>query len=575
MKNQLSRRGLLGALTATTAVACSPQPSEKFTADNLPSSGVFSHGIASGDPTTDAVILWTRIEPDDPVGGPVELTWEMDQDSGFGNLSTSGTVTASRATNWTAKVDATGLEPGTSYYYRFKMGDQVSPIGQTKTIPEGSLDQVRFAVVSCSNWQHGLFNVYDHIARQDHFDAVLHLGDYFYEYGEEVATADMREIGRLHKPPHEIISLKDYRTRHAQYRSDANLQALTAKMPLISIWDDHETCNDSWSTGAQNHQPGEGDWETRKQAALRAYYEWMPIREPKRGRTRETIFRKYEWGDLLTLVTLETRLLARGKPIIIDDYFDTFNSQEAVDEFKDKIVNDPNRDMLGEAQTDFIAATLKDSKAAGKPWRVLANQVIMGRLITPDMNLYVDEDAIQSIEKQWDGIRQFVETSQYGLPLYLDSWDGYPVAREKFFTRLRSEGIEDIIVLTGDAHEYWVNDLTTDAGDKIGIELVTSSVSSETLGGIMGETVRDYALLMTQSNPDARYYNAEFNGYIDLHLTRTTGTARFVAVSDVLSESYEAFDTASFTLHPSKNTVKATNPKGLNIKQRALFSGLG
>ena len=572
----MTRRGVLGVLTATTAAACSSTKSETLKSNAAGPKGTFAHGIASGDPTADAVMLWTRVTPEKPEGGPLEITWEMAQDPDFTTLAKSGTVTATAVSNWTAKVDATGLQTETWYYYRFRLRNIVSPVGKTRTLPEGKVDSLRFAVVSCANWQHGLFNVYDHISKQDHFDALLHLGDYYYEYGADgygdTAAGDM---GRLHEPLHEIISLDDYRTRHAQYRSDANLQSATANMPLICIWDDHETSNDSWATGAENHQADEGNWETRKAAAMRAYYEWMPIRDPRPGRTREDIFRSYEWGDLLTLVSLETRLVARGEPIIIDSHLESFTSQQAVDDFSEKLINDPKRDMLGPVQTEFVTKTLKDSKVAGKPWRVLANQVIMGRLITPDMNPHVDEQAIQQIEQQWTAVRAFVETSKYGLPVYLDSWDGYPVAREKFFMRLKSEGIEDVLVLTGDAHEYWVNDLTTDGGDKIGMELVTTSVSSETLGKYMGNTVKDYALLMTQVNQDVRYYNAEFNGYIDLQFTHKKALARFVAVNSVLSETYESFETARFTIRPSKNTLKATSPQGLNLKQRLLFSGFG
>jgi len=576
MANQITRRGILGALAVSTAAACSAPKPESFQSNAKGQKGSFAHGIASGDPALDAVILWTRVTPDNPEAGQIELIWEIDQDSDFKTLANSSTVTANAATNWTAKVDATGLDPDTWYYYRFRLGDTVSPTGKTRTLPQGQVDELSFAVVSCANWQHGLFNVYDHIARQDHFDALLHLGDYFYEYSaDSYGDTPAGKMGRLHEPPHEIVSLDDYRTRHAQYRTDANLQAATANMPLICIWDDHETSNDSWATGAENHQENEGDWGARKANAMRAYYEWMPIREPRPGRAREDIFRSYEWGDLLTLVSLETRLVARGEPIIADDYFDRFTSQEAVDTFLMDVVADPERDMLGPVQTDFVAKALQRSKAAGKPWRVLANQVIMGRLNTPDMTPYVTEDVLQNIEKDWAGVRPFIEKSKYGLPVYLDSWDGYPVARENFFTRLESEGINDVLVLTGDAHEYWVNDLTTNAGDKIGMELVTTSVSSETLAKYMGSTVRDYALLMTQANEDVRYYNAEFNGYIDLQFTRKKAQARFVAVNSVLSDNYDSFETARFTIRPSKNTIKATSPKGLNFKQRMLFSRFG
>ena len=577
MKNALTRRGLLGAFTATTAAACTPkQVSEVFDASSAAVTGVFAHGIASGDPTSDAVILWTRVTPDNPNDGPVDVVWEMDKDSDFGSLAASGTFTTNAARDWTVKVDAGDLDSGASYYYRFRVGDNVSPVGKTKTLPEGSVNSARFAVVSCSNWQHGYFNAYDHIARQDHFDAFIHLGDYYYEYAAtDYLDENGVKTGRLHEPRHEIVSLDDYRLRHAQYRTDNGLQGVTAKMPLIAIWDDHESSNDSWQGGAENHQAGEGEWDARKQAALRAYYEWMPIREPKAGRVRSDIFRSYDWGDLLTLVTVETRLTARAEPIIIDDYFPSIKAANSAEAFKSDVLYAEGREMFGPVQQDFILDTLKTSKAEGKAWRVLANQVIMGRLLTPDMSPYVTEEAMVNIEKDWSGVRDFVGLSKFNLPVYPDSWDGYPVARENFYAELIKADIHDLVVLTGDAHEFWVNDLTSEAGEKVGIECVTTSVSSKTMTAYLGGATEDYSLLLTQSNADAKYYNALHNGYIDLTLTPRSGKVRMMAVDTVLSQNYSAFEAASFTLRPYKGSVRARNPKGLNLKQRALFSGLG
>ena len=576
MMSSLTRRGILGALTASTAVACAPKAPESFSASTQLATGLFSHGIASGDPLSAAVILWTRITPDNPMNSPIEVIWEMDKEADFASLAASGTVTTSAAKDWTVKVDAKGLEAGESYYYRFRIGDIVSPIGQTKTLPEGSLDKARFAVVSCANWQHGFFNAYDHIARQDHFDAFIHLGDYYYEYAaDDYLDAAASGTGRLHEPRHEIIKLDDYRMRHAQYRTDAGLQGITAKMPMIAIWDDHESSNDSWTGGAENHEDGEGDWNKRRQAALRAYYEWMPIREPRPGRVRSDIFRSYDYGDLLTLLTVETRLTARSKPIIVEDHFKDIKAKGSADEFQRDILRDPTREMFGPTQSDFIIETLKTSKANGKAWRLMANQVIMGRLLTPDLSPYVTEEAMLNIEKEWAGIRDFVGLSEYNLPVYPDSWDGYPIARENFYARLIKEDIHDLLVVTGDAHEFWVNDLTSEAGEKVGLELVTTSVSSKTLTAYLGGATAEYNLLLTQSNPDALYYNALHNGYIDLTLGRTKGHVKMVGINTVIETDYDAFTVAEFTLRKSGDTVKATSPKGLNLKQRALFSGLG
>jgi len=576
MVSHLTRRGILGALTASTAVACVPKSPESFTAKTRVVSGLFAHGIASGDPLSDAVILWTRLTPDNPMGGPVEVIWEMDKASDFATLSASGKFMTNAARDWTVKIDAKGLEAGGVYYFRFRVGDVVSPIGQTKTLPQGSLDKARFAVVSCANWQHGYFNTYDHIARQDHFDAFIHLGDYYYEYAaDDYLDEAASETGRLHEPRHEIITLEDYRIRHAQYRTDAGLQGITAKMPMIAIWDDHESSNDSWKGGAENHEADEGDWNDRREAALRAYYEWMPIREPRPGRLRSDIFRSYDYGDLLTLLTVETRLTARAEPIIIEDHFVDIKAKGSADDFQRDVLRDPTREMFGSVQSDFIIDTLKTSKTEGKAWRLMANQVIMGRLLTPDLSPYVTEEAMVNIEKEWAGIRDFVGLSAYNLPVYPDSWDGYPVARENFYARLIREGINDLLVITGDAHEFWVNDLTSEAGGKVGLELVTTSVSSKTLTAYLGGATAEYNLLLTQSNPDARYYNALHNGYIDLTLGRTKGHVKMIGISTVIDTNYEAFTVAEFTLRKSGETIKAASPRGLDIKQRALFSGLG
>ncbi len=576
MRQYFTRRGVLGVGAASGLAACTAPTPDMFTADSDAATGVFAHGVASGDPLARSVILWTRVTPSAPTAGQIDVTWQIAQGPDFINPAATGTFTTNAARNWTVKIDAPDLNPGTSYYYRFQTDIYTSPIGRTQTLPEGDAARARFAIVSCSNWQHGYFNAYDHIARQDHFDALIHLGDYFYEYGaDSVLGTSAADIGRLHEPRHEILTLDDYRTRHAQYRSDPSLQAVTAKMPMIAIWDDHETSNDSWMGGAENHQPDEGDWETRKEAALRAYYEWMPVRDPAPGRPRESLFRAFEWGDLLTLTALETRLLARSKPLIIDDYFDMLREEGGPEKFRTEILNDPKRDMLGEAQLDFVTDTLAASKRAGKPWRVVANQIVMGKVSTPDMTPHVNEAALASIETVWDGVREFVELSKYNLPVYPDSWDGYPAAREKLYARLKAADVTDMFVITGDAHEFWSNDLVDKDGDKMGIEIGTTSVSSETLAAYMRENVTPYALLMTQANSNVRYYNAEHNGYADIDFRRDRASVKLIVIDNVASQDYGAFDAATFTIRPTRTSLKFTNPKGLSLQQRALFSGLG
>ena len=582
MPNKITRRGLLSTATlagvSTALTSCDTAKTDGLlSASSSRASGTFAHGIASGDPRADSVILWTRITPTDANGGPVKLLWEVSPTEDFSTAEFSGTVMASAATNWTAKVEAKELKAGAAYYYRFLLGEDSSPIGQTRTLPEDDVSSVRFTVVSCANWQHGFFNTYDHIARQDNLDAVIHLGDYFYEYGAAgYENTEMGKQGRLHQPRHEIISLEDYRIRHAQYRTDPSLQAMSAKFPMITIWDDHESSNDSWRAGAENHDPtAEGPWEDRKRAAMRAYYEWMPIRDAEEGNSRESLFRNLDFGDLLSLVTVETRLTARAEPLVIETYIDDITAEGSAEKFKQDVLGDPSREMYGKVQEDFIIDSLKASKEDGKIWRVIANQVIMGRLLTPDLEPYVDETAVAAIEKDWPGVRDMVKLSKYNFPVYPDSWDGYPAARNRFYDRLIENGVQDIFVLTGDAHEFWMNDLTTEANEKVGIEVVATAVSSETLVKYMGGGTADYALLLTQANEDARYYNPLHNGYVDITFGRSSAEVKMIAISDTQSRDYSAAVIAGFTVKPNKGKLSLSNPRGLNLKQRALFSRLG
>jgi len=575
-----TRRGALSLLgLGSAAAACAPTVERTLSGD-VSASGTFDHGVASGDPMATSVILWTRVTPNE--SGIVPVIWEIDIDPGFSD-PISGEVEARAAKDFTVKVEATGLQAGTVYHYRFKTEDDVSVTAQTKTLPDGSPEQVRFAVVSCANYEHGFFNVYDLIAQKqksaggERYDAMLHLGDYYYEYGADVYDAPDKPEGRVHEPAHEIITLDDYRTRHAQYRRDPNLQAATALMPMIAIWDDHETANDSWRGGAQNHDESEGDWETRKQAALRAYYEWMPVREPVPGRAREAFYRSFQFGDLLTLVGVETRLTARAEPLIIEEYVDEIVAD--ADGFKQKYLNDPTREMLGKEQQDYIVDTFAQSKADGTRWRMMANQVILGRLLTPDFTPYVTEEATTAIEKDWPGIHDFLTLSKYNLPFYPDSWDGYPFARERFFEALDEAGVNDVLVVTGDAHEFWANRLTRDDGIHMGAEFVTSSVTSKTLTAYLGDATAEHNLLLTRENDDARYYNALHNGYVEVEIGRKSGKITMYAVDSVNTRDYGSFRAASFSVKPrrkdGKETLRIGRPRGLGLAQRALFAGLG
>lgn len=579
-EKRVTRRQAMAVLLGTTAIVAGgfafktfrTPPVHTFQADETVAQAPFSYGIASGDPLQERVIIWTRLDPDVVSGGQAEVDWEVVNTDHTATII-RGTFQTNETRDWTVKVDVNGLIPGQRYFYRFSYNGETSQTGHMQTLPVGKVDQARFAIVSCANWQFGYFNVYDHIAQAGHFDALIHLGDYIYEYGQtEVSGKPKDGAVRLHDPDHELVTLQDYRTRMAQYRRDPSLQRVTAAIPLIAVWDDHEVANDSYVEGAENHQQNEGSWLVRRDAALQAYFEWLPVREPAGNRERTYQFRAFEWGDLATFAIAETRLVGRQAPLVIDDHYELLYSEGGAAQFNE-MLNDPGRDMLGQEQQDFIAQTFGESKRLGKPWRILANQVVMGRVMTPDLNPHVTQEALDNIRPQWGGIDDFVKLSGFRLPFKTDMWDGYPAARQRLYDAFHEVDVNDILVITGDAHEFWLNDLTDDRGKKMGVEVGTTSVTAGTLKGFLGDATERYALLMTRENDDVRYYNPLYNGYVDLTLKPNHAEVQLMAVDTIRSYAYGAFAAARFNIRPDDGSIKATRPIGLTIEQYALFRG--
>lgn len=569
----LTRRGALSTGLFGALASCAPQPRLQHYSGK-PAKGAaeaFRHGVASGDPAADSVVLWTRIAPA-PDNTALSVDFEVAEDADFAKIIARGAAATGPERDYTVKALATGLSPGRHYFYRFRSGEAVSPVGRTKTLPIGAYEAARFAVVSCSNYPFGYFNVYDLIARQEGLDAVLHLGDYIYEYGPEgYGGAVGAKLGRPHAPAREIVTLADYRTRHAQYKADPATQAMHAAHPMIAIWDDHEIADNSWAGGAENHQPEtEGPWEARKRAGLQAYYEWMPVREPTAA--PEDLFRSFSYGDLLTIIGLETRLMARVKQLEYSDIVPKLTSPEAIADFRKNVLGAPDRDLMGPAQLAFVRDAITKSKAAGQKWRVVANQVVMANVIAPDLRPHVTEKDIAELEKQWDQARAFVQFSALGLPANLDSWDGYPAAREKLYATAKEEG-SGLLVLSGDSHTWWANDLIAADGAHVGVELGVTSVTSpspfrkEFLGGKGAE----YALLTNKDNKSVRYLSGEHHGYVDLVVTRDKAEARYVAVDTIDSADYDAFDKAKFTIGREGDTPHFSGADGLSLRERVLF----
>jgi alkaline phosphatase D len=553
MKNiKMTRRGaLLGAAGAGLAVgACSgPRRYEPPAMD-----GHFRHGVASGDPDPSSVVLWTALSDD---GGGYRGV-EVARDEAFADIvfetgDDIQYVMPQSLGTW--KYIATGLEPGQTYFYRFRFNDTYSPVGITRTLPEGAVDAYTIGVLSCANYPTGFFNVYREAADNGDLDLVVHLGDYFYEYAMgEYATGDAEALNRVPEPLHETVSREDYIARHAQYRTDPDLQALHAAAPWIMSWDDHETANNAYSSGAENHNEGEGDWDARRSAALRVWYDWTPTREPEVLEDRRAVF---EIGDLATFILLESRLSARSVEITRSSFPlsagadpEDPETQAALTAWRDEI-GDPAREMLGSAQVDDIHAACAASVTAGKPWRILGNQVMMSRVTLPDFTQTLPGWLRWYATRDNAGVRNYIDSTRFDLPLNLDMWDGFPAERERLYAGLRAADA-DIITLTGDVHSFWTNDMADAHGTRIGTELVTSSVTSPSPFALFAAPGVDYAEMLTARNDEVTYTNVIDHGYVRLTLTHEAANAEYIKVSTISSPDYHASLDSEWRVTPAR-----------------------
>lgn len=427
----------------------------------------FTHGVASGEPGQASMLLWTRYR-----GGAdqTELAWEIAEDTDFGRIVGEGTTLASEPAGHCAKAMAEGLQPATWYYYRFRApnGD-VSPTGRTRTLPAEGTTPFGLAFMSCSNLPFGYFNAYAHAAKRDDIHLVAHLGDYIYEYpNREYPARGQGVAGRTLEPDHEILSLADYHARYAVYRADRDLQLLHQRFPTVTIWDDHEIANDAWKDGAENHQPEtEGDWEARKAAAMAAYHHWLPMSDEP--------FKAYEIGDLATLFRLDTRLLGRDEQIDLRAIMAQAGSFEAaLDLLRNDVWIDPERQLLGARQERWLLDGLKRSVSGGKPWQVLAQQVVMGSTYTPAATTeWIDPNAGPGIMQR---VQAALGLASAGIPNNLDAWGGYPAARSRLL-RGAQDAAANLVVLAGDSHNGWAFNLAEGerpAGVEFGVQSVTS-----------------------------------------------------------------------------------------------------
>ena len=418
----------------------------------------FYHGVASGDPLSDRVIIWTRITPVD-FGSALTVSYQVATDNQFNNVIASGNFTTDSTKDFTVKIDVTGLNPNTFYYYEFEHNGAYSLVGRTKTLPIGAVDNMRLAVVSCASLESGYFNAYEAIANRNDVDAVLMLGDYIYEY-ESQGFSPNANVDRTWTPTVEITQLNDYRLRYNSYRLDYALRKLHQNFPRICIWDDHETANDSYPGGADNHQVNEGPWAQRMSAGKRAYFEWIPIRPKAQG--NQEIFRTFELGDLAKIIMLDTRLEGRDQQVASND----------------PVINDTTRSILGPSQFNWFKNELSTTT---QPWKIIGNQVMIGAV------------------------------EIFGTPVNTDSWDGYPAERQKLFDHLSSNNIDNMVVLTGDIHTSWAVNLTN-GNAQVGVEMVTPSVTSP------GLPINLESLIILQ-NPNIKYVELTKRGFILVDIT--------------------------------------------------------
>ena len=534
----LDRRQTLALITGSTLAACAAPQTEAAVPHAL--SPAFAHGVASGDPRTTSVVLWTRVTTDVPEQA---VTWQLARNAAFSDMVRSGEVVASAEADHTVKVIPEGLESGAPYYYRFIMNGETSPTGRTRTLPVGGLDRLGVALISCSNYPFGHFNAYDAIAKDADVDFVLHTGDYIYEYGADAwGHEEGAGLGRTHAPANEIVTLADYRTRHAQYKTDAGSRAMHGAHPFIASWDDHESANNPWIDGAQNHQPEtEGDWDARRAASLRAYYEWMPIREPEPGFSRAEFWRTYSFGNLATLVTLETRHTGRDEQVDYAAYAETITSPETRDAFMSDVIGAPNRRMLSDRMEAALADGLSASVAAGQPWRLIGNPSPIARMLVPDVAAYgIDPAKAPKGEAPGEGANLFWK-AQWNLPFYTDTWDGYPAAREAFYALSRAAGAEDLLFLTGDSHSFWANQLFSGEGRPMGLELGTAGVTSPgdfVDTGWDAETAEALDRVFEQALEEVRWTDNMHQGYVRVVLTQAQADVAYVAVDTVLLPDY-------------------------------------
>lgn len=543
--------------------------------------GAFPWGVSSGDPTAEAVILWTALSPrntnidqipvmleyvllEEPLADMTEWNSKFQE----GPINRLGEFTAFRDRDYTVKVDLGNqalysnsrfmqgqipeLTGNQALLYRFVAGSQKSRIGHAKTLPSGEVESVKFATLSCSNYPAGLFSVYE-MVRREPLDFVVHLGDYLYEGGGGGTELSRNGVARTPNPQKEMVTREDYVLRHQQYKADPELQALHATHPMIAVWDDHEITNDAYKDGAENHQPEEGDYQERKATAIRTYYNWMPLRErfPRDENTlapdpREVIYRDFQVGDLCSLIMLDTRIVGRDKQaeiMAVDP--DRFN---------------PDRQLLGFEQRRWLSDRMFEAKQRNSIWTVLGQQVMFGQLNileAPQVEL-LDQKLLGNL-----------------VSINMDQWDGYVAERNRVFNLIKDIGIENLVVLTGDIHTSWAielyeNPIALIGGNQLqrslGVEIVTPSVTSS---GFPDEVADLVSTLLPLLNPHIKYSELKTKGFALIEMQREQMNVTWKYAQSITDESLIGVENEamrkSFTVQRGSNRFDGALPINIPI----------
>ncbi|MBL4787794.1 MAG: alkaline phosphatase D family protein [Kordiimonadaceae bacterium] len=604
----VSRRAVLSAIGIGTGLAVIGSPT------SAADTGIqFTHGIASGDPQATNVILWTRALDTSDQAKNIHGMWEISASEDFSVLAGSGPFNTGPKRDYTVKIDASGLQSGTQYFYRFSVGDVTSPVGRTKTLPTDNKN-IDLAIVSCSNYGQGFFHVYGEVAKRD-YQAVVHLGDYIYEYAEGgYDNPEVTAQGRNAEPKTEILSLEDYRKRYALYRTDPDLLAAHAAHPFICVWDDHEVANDTWKDGAQNHSDDEGDFKKRQSAAFRAYMEWLPIRESD-DTSAGKIYRTFEMGTNASLIMLDTRHIGRDRgltygtdlpmrttafhfakdktPVAVLDPAEVaklpaasikhitvpflltkegakpmtdWDQVKVLDpaalpegytfipdapKFAKEVLGNSKRSMLGAEQEGWFSGELAKSKAKGTPWQIIGQQLLIGKVGIPQLqDSEIDFSKSKFINPKLMGF--FRMLGQMGLPMNLDAWDGYPAARDRVLADIKNHA-NNAVFLAGDTHNAWAFDVANAAGDNVAVEMATPGISSPGFESFLPADTKRTEEALLKVSPEMKYVNANDRGWMNLTITSDKVSAQWYFVSTVTKPDYEV------SKGPVKHTLKNTH----------------